>query len=63
MEEEKKLCTPQHSINGYVPQKNDFQYDKAVCDCHRTMWVKIMTCGCPADSVNATYELQQRPNQ
>lgn len=24
MEEEKKLCTPQHSINGYVPKKMNF---------------------------------------
>ena len=63
MDEEKKLCTPQHSINGYVPLSTDLAFDKAVCDCGRILWVKILTCGCPADSVNATFELQVRPNQ
>ena len=64
MEEEKKLCTPQHSINGYVPLPTDYNtYDKAVCSCGRIMWVKILTCGCTWDSPNATFELQARPNQ
>lgn len=60
MEEEKKLCTPQHSINGYVPKKDEFQYDKAVCSCGKIQWVKTNTCGCAA--AVATYELLARPN-
>lgn len=60
---EKKICTPQHSINGYVPKKDEFQYHGQTCDCKKLKWVKTMTCGCPADSSNATYELLLTPNQ
>jgi hypothetical protein len=57
---EKKICTPQHSINGYVPKATDLHLDKSVCDCKRLMWVNVNTCGCPAET--ATYELQPTPN-
>lgn len=59
--EEKKLCSPQHSINGYVPKPSELQYDGKVCDCGKLMWTKVNTCGCPAET--AVYELQPRPNQ
>lgn len=61
MEEEKKLCTPQHSVNGHVPLPNELQYDKAVCDCKKLMWVSINTCGCTGAAAN--FQLQARPNQ
>lgn len=61
MEEEKKLCTPQHSINGYVPKKDEFQYHGQTCDCKKLVFIKVNTCGCPAQT--ATYELLARPNQ
>lgn len=55
---EEKLCTPQHSINGYVPKPTDLHLDKSICDCKRLMWVKINTCGCATPK----YELQPTPN-
>lgn len=60
MEEEKKLCTPQHSVNGHVPLPNELQYDKAVCDCKKLIWIKVNTCNCQA---SPNWELQARPNQ
>lgn len=60
MEEEKKICTPQHSINGYVPKPTDLHLHGAVCDCGKLKWASINTCGCPA--ATATFELQPTPN-
>lgn len=59
MEEEKKLCTPQHSINGYVPLPTDHHLSGKTCDCKKLIWTVINTCGCATPK----YELIARPNQ
>lgn len=61
MEEERKICTPQHSINRHVPQPNELQYNGAVCDCKKLKWVVISDC--PCKGLNQTHELIARPNQ
>lgn len=61
MEEEKKICIPYHTVNGYVPQGKDLQLDGQVCECGKIKFVKVNTCGCPA--ATAVYELQSSPNE
>ena len=58
MEEEKKLCTPQHSINGYVPKPTDLHLSGKTCDCKKLIWITVNSCGCS----NPKWELIARPN-
>ena len=61
MEEEKKICTPYHTVNGVVPEKSDLHFDNVVCDCNRVVFYSER-CGCPAN-VTPTFELKSKPNE
>lgn len=61
MEEEQKICTPYHTVNGIVPEANDLIYNGHICDCQRMSFYIENTCGCPA--ATAIYELKSKPNE
>ncbi len=58
MEEEKQTCNPYHTVNGYVPQLLDVQYNGIVCDCSRVIFYSEM-CGCSMPHL----ELKSKPNE
>ena len=58
MTDEKIPCTPQHEINGYVPQVTDKHLANQVCDCKKLIFLWINSCGCRTPKM----ELIARPN-
>ena len=59
MEEEIKVCTPYHTVEGKVPELLDIQYDQKVCDCGKIKFYST-DCGCQA---NPHLELYSKPNE